>query len=126
MLLKTNTRSFGDVIIVDCAGRIIMGDETALLRHQVKDLLNESRHLVLNLSDINYLDSSGIGTLVGLHSSAAKMGGQIKLAGLTGRVKDVLQIAKLASIFEFYATPEEAASTFNVAAGRTAPAERAG
>ena len=126
MLLKTSTRSQGDVTIIDCYGKIVMGEETAYLRHQVKDLLNESRHIVLNLADVNYMDSSGIGTLVGLYSSARNGGGEIKLAALTGRVKDALQITKLGSIFEFYHTAEEAASTFNRQAGRTVAAEWAG
>jgi len=62
MLLKTSTRSLGGVVIVDCSGKIVMGDETAFLRHQVKDLLNESRQIVLNLAEVNYLDSTGLGT----------------------------------------------------------------
>ena len=126
MLLKTSTRSLGGVVIVDCSGKIVMGDETAFLRHQVKDLLNESRQIVLNLAEVNYLDSSGLGTLVGLFTSARSVGGEIKLAGLTGRVKDLLQITKLVSIFEFYNTAEEAASSFNRQAGRTVAAEWAG
>jgi anti-sigma B factor antagonist len=126
MLLKTSTRSLGGVVIIDCSGRIVMGEETAFLRHQVKDLLNESRQIVLSLAHTDYMDSSGLGTLVGLYSSARNVGGEIKLAGLTQRVKDVLQITKLGSIFEFYDTAEEAASTFNRQAGRTAPVEWAG
>jgi len=126
MLLKTSTRILGDVVIIDCYGKIVMGEETAELRHQVKGLLNESRQIVLNLADVSYIDSSGLGTLVGLYSSARNAGGEIKLAALTGRVKDVLQITKLGSIFEFYDTAEEAAATFSRQAGRTAAAERAG
>jgi len=126
MLLKTSTRSLGGVVIVDCYGKIVMGEETAYLRHQVKDLLGESRQIVLNLAEVNYMDSSGLGTLVGLFSSARSAGGEIKLSALTGRVKDVLQITKLGTIFEFYNTAEEAASTFNRQAGRTAAAEWAG
>ena len=126
MVLKTSTRGLGGVVIVDCSGKIVMGDETAFLRHQVKDLLNESRQIVLNLAEVNYLDSTGLGTLVGLYTSARSAGGEIKLAGLTGRVKDLLQITKLVSIFEFYNTTEEAASSFNRQAGRTVAAEWAG
>jgi len=126
MLLKTSARSLGRVVIIDCSGRIVMGEETAVLRHQVKDLLNESRQIVLSLGEVDYMDSSGLGTLVGLYTSARGMGGEIKLAGLTQRIKDVVQITKLGSIFEFYDTAEEAASTFNRQAGRTVPVEWAG
>jgi len=126
MLLKSSTRSQGGVVIIDCYGRIVMGEETAFLRSQVKDLLNRSRQIVLNLADVNYMDSNGLGTLVGLYTSARSVGGEIKLAGLTGRVKDVLHITKLGLIFEFYDTAEEAASTFNRQAGRTVAAKRAG
>jgi anti-sigma B factor antagonist len=118
LLLRTSTRSLGGVVILDCYGQIVMGEETAFLRHQVKDLLNKSRQIVLNLTEVSYLDSSGLGTLVGLHTSARSVGGEIKLAGLTRRVKDVLQVTKLGSIFEFYDTAEETASTFNRQAGR--------
>ena len=111
-MLKTSTRSLGSVVIVDCYGRIVMGEETASLRQQVKDLLDQSQQIVLNLADVNYIDSSGLGTLVGLYTSARNMGGEIKLAALTARVKDVLQITKLGSIFEFYDTAEQAAASF--------------
>jgi len=125
-MFKTSTRSLGDVVIIDCYGRIVMGEETASLRNQVKDLLSESRQIVLNLADVSYIDSSGLGTLVGLYTSARSVGGEIKLASLTSRVKDVLQITKLGSLFEFYDTAEEAASTFNRQPERTVAARRAG
>jgi len=100
-----------------------MGEEAALLRDQVKGPLNESRQIVVNLAEVDYLDSTGLGTLVGLYTSARSVGSETKLAGLTGRVKDVLQITKLGSIFEFHDTAQEAASTFNRQAGRTVAAE---
>ncbi len=123
MLLQTSTRSFAEALIVDCSGRIVFGDETAFLRHQVKDLLSESKRLVLNLAQVTYIDSSGVGTLVGLFASAKAAGGEIKLAGLTGRVKDVLTITKLATVFESFPTAEEAATSFLEGSGKTAPAE---
>jgi len=117
MLLQTSTRTFENALIVDCSGRIVFGDETAFLRQQVKDLLNESKRIVLNLSHVTYIDSSGVGTLVGLFASVGSAGGEIKLAGLTGRVKDVLAITKLGTVFETFPTAEEAASSFTSAAG---------
>ena len=118
LLLRTSTRTLGDIIILDCHGQIVMGEETAFLRQKTKDLLNKSRQIVLNLGEVSYIDSSGLGALVGLYTSARLVGGEIKLAGLTRRVKDVLQITKLGSIFEFYDTAEEAASAFNRQGGR--------
>ena len=112
MQIKTSTRAFGGTIIIDCSGKIVFGDETAFLRQLVKDLLNESKQIILNLGSVNYIDSSGVGTLVGLNTSVASVGGRLKLAGLTGRVKDVLAITKLGTVFEIYDTPEEAAESF--------------
>ncbi len=126
MLLQTSTRKFGDALIVDCSGKIVIGDETAHLRETVKDLLNKSSKIVLNLGNVNYIDSSGVGTLVGLYASAHSKGAIIKLAALTGRVKDVLQITKLATVFESYTTAEEAASSFVQGAGKATASEFAG
>ncbi len=126
MQLLTSTRTVGNALIVDCSGRIVFGDETAFLRDQVKDLLNHSKRIVLNLGNVHYIDSSGVGTLVGVYASARSAGGEVKLAALTGRVKDVLAITKLGSIFETYSTVEEAAASFNPTAGTTRAAEWAG
>ncbi|MBZ5628551.1 MAG: STAS domain-containing protein [Acidobacteriia bacterium] len=126
MLLRTTSRTFGDAVIVDCAGKIVLGEETAFLHHQVKDLLNESRYLVLNLAQVAYIDSSGVGELVSLFASAQRSGARIVLAALTGRVKDVLQITKLATIFDTYDSAEEAAESFKPRAGLTTEAEFAG
>ena len=112
MQLKTSTRISGGTVIIDCSGKIVFGDETAYLRQLVKDLLNESKQVVLNLNAVNYIDSSGVGTLVGLHMSVESAGGQLKLAGLTGRVRDVLAITKLGTVFETYDTAEEAVASF--------------
>jgi anti-sigma B factor antagonist len=126
MLLRTTSRTFGDAVIIDCEGKIVLGEETAFLHHQVKDLLNESRFLVLNLAQVTYIDSSGVGELVSLFASARRSGARIVLAALTGRVKDVLQITKLATIFDTYGSAEEAAESFKPQAGLTTAAEFAG
>ncbi len=126
MLLQTSTRTVGNALVVDLSGRIVFGEETTRLRDQVKDLLGQSKGIVLNLSRVSYIDSSGVGTLVGVYASARSAGGVIKLAALTGRVKDVLAITKLGSIFETFPTVEEAAASFNPTAGTTRAAEWAG
>ena len=126
MLLHSTSRTFGRAVILDCEGKIVFGEETAFLHHQVKDLLNETKCLVLNLAKVSYIDSSGVGELVGLFASAKRGSARMVLAGLTGRVKDVLQITKLATVFETYPTAEEAAESFKPQAGLTTVAEGAG
>ncbi len=126
MQLKTSTRSFGAVMILDCSGKIVFGEECTWLRDQVKELLVGSMQIVLNLAHVQYIDSSGVGTLAGLYASAKAKGAVLKLAGLTGRVKDVLVITKLGSIFEVYETAEDAAASFNETAGKTKAVEWAG
>ena len=126
MQLQTSTRKFGQATIVDCSGKIVFGEECTLLRDQVKEALGGSKQVVLNLANVHYIDSSGVGTLVGLYASAKAAGVSLKLAALSGRVKDVLVITKLGSIFEMYESAEDAASSFNEAAGRTKAAEWAG
>jgi len=117
------TRYVADVAIVDCSGRIVLGQETASMRQYVKALLTQSPHVVLNLAQVNYVDSSGVGTLVSLYTSARGTGGNIKLAGLGTRVKDVLQITKLGMIFEVFDAAENAAASFNELAGSSSPEE---
>lgn len=123
MPLQLTTRYLGDIAIVDCLGRIVLGDESAALRQHVKELLAESPTVVLNLAQVTYVDSSGVGALISLYTSARNAHGSIKLANLTTRVRDLLQITKLATIFETFDTPEAAAASFNKAAGATAPSE---
>ena len=119
MLLQIKSRSVGSSLILDCEGKIVFGEETALLRHQVRDLLNEYQLIVLNLADVSYIDSAGVGTLVGLYASAENAGSKIAIAGLTGRVKDVLQITKLVTVFHTFATAEEALSNIGRQADST-------
>ena len=123
MALQLATRYLGDVCIVDCTGRILLGDESAAIRDRIKKLLTESPNIVLNLEQVTYVDSAGVGTLMSLYTSAQAQHGSIKLAGLTTRVRDLLQITKLVTIFEIYDTPEAAAASFNKAAGASYPSE---
>ncbi len=121
MLLHTSIRNFGCAVILDCEGKIVFGEETAFFDHQVKDLLNQTKYLVLNLAKVTYIDSWGVGELVALFMSAKRMGKKIVLAALTGRVKDALQITKLATVFETYANAEDAAELFQPGAELAKP-----
>jgi len=96
------------VLIVDCHGRIVFGEESAVLRDTVRKLITENNKIVLNLGGVNYIDSGGLGTLVSLFTTAHTAGGPIKLANLTQRVGDLLQVTKLVTVFEVYSNEEEA------------------
>ena len=112
MQLKISTRIVDDVLIVDCAGRVIFGEESASLRDTVKKLIVEKKRLVLNLSGVTFIDSGGLGTLVALYTTAHGSGGNIKLASLTQRVGDLLHITKLVTIFEVYDDEQQAVDAY--------------
>src|SRR5581483_1797319 len=113
MQLKLSTRKLDDgITVLDCAGRIVFGEESCELRDRVKALLSSGAKLVLNLGEVTYIDSGGLGTLVGLYTSAQQSGGSIKLANLTRRVGDLLQVTKLLTVFEVYDTEQEAVDSF--------------
>ena len=116
MQLRLNTRTQDGVLVVDCAGRIVFGEESGLLRDTVKNLLNENKRIILNLGETNYIDSVGLGTLVSLYTSAQNSGASIKLANLTKRVGDLLQVTKLLTVFEVYDSEEKALDSFKIAA----------
>jgi anti-sigma B factor antagonist len=116
MQLRMSTRSVEGVLVVDCSGRVVFGEESATLRDTVKKLLAESPKVVLNLREVNYVDSGGLGTLVSLYTSARNAGGAVKLANLSKRVGDLLQLTKLLTIFEVFDDEEAAAKSFKDAA----------
>jgi anti-sigma B factor antagonist len=113
MTLKIETRQADGVTIVSCQGRIVFGEEATALREELKRALASTREVVLNLAGVSYIDSGGLGTLVGVYSSARTAGAEIKLTGLGQRLRDVLQITKLVTVFEVYDTEQEAIATFH-------------
>jgi anti-sigma B factor antagonist len=101
MGIKASTRQLEDITIVDLSGQIKLGDGTQVLRDMVKDLLSQGeKKILLNLADVSYIDSSGIGELVGAFTSVRNQGGEMKLLQLTKKVKDVLAITKLLTVFD--------------------------
>jgi len=116
MQFRMSTRTLNGVMVVDCSGRLVFGEESASLRSTVKKLLTQSPKLVLNLHDVSQVDSGGLGTLVSLYTTARSAGGTVKLARLSQRVGDLLQITKLVTIFEVYDDEEKAAKSFGSAA----------
>ena len=116
MQLKLGVRTVEGVAIVDCRGRLLFGEEASALRDTIKNLLAETKHIVINLGECTYIDSGGLGTLVGLYSSAQNSGGTVKLARLQQRVVDLLQVTKLLTVFDVYDTEEQAVRSFAVRA----------
>ena len=103
MDLKVKTREVSGVTVLDLSGKITLGDGSITLRDAVKDAMAKGdKKILLNLADVNYIDSSGIGELVSAFTSMKNAGGSLKLLQLTKKVKDLLQITKLYTVFDVY------------------------
>ena len=103
MSVKLNTRQVGDVSVVDVAGRITLGEGSSALRDTLRELVSKNhKKILLNLGEVSYIDSSGIGELVSGFTTVTNQGGQLKLLNLTKRVKDLLQITKLYTVFDVH------------------------
>ena len=101
MSMKTSTRQVNGITIVDLSGRITLGEGSVLLRDMVRDLVTKGqRKILLNLGDVTYIDSSGIGELVSAFTTVRNQGGELKLLNLTKKVHDLLQITKLYTVFD--------------------------
>ena len=117
MQLKLKKRTVDGILAIEANGRIVFGEESSLLREEIKRAIADGqKRIVLNLGEVNYIDSGGLGTLVALHTSAHNAGGTIKLANLTQRVGDLLQITKLLTVFEVHNSEYEALEAFRKAA----------
>jgi anti-sigma B factor antagonist len=116
MQLKLTTRTKDGILIVECNGRIVFGEESSFLRDTVKAAVADSNKIVLNLGNVTYIDSGGLGTLVALRTTAQNAGGTIKLTNLTDRVTDLLQVTKLLTVFDVYNSEAEAIESFRKAA----------
>jgi anti-sigma B factor antagonist len=98
--MKISTRQVDGITVIDARGRITLGDGDALLRETIGELLaNNHRKLLLNLAEVSYIDSSGLGVLVGAYTTVRKQGGELQLLNLTKRVRNLLQITKLYTVF---------------------------
>ncbi|MGQ9635322.1 MAG: STAS domain-containing protein [Bryobacteraceae bacterium] len=113
MSIQVTNRQVGDVTVVDVAGRITLGEGASALRENIRDLVAKgNKKILLNLSDVSYIDSSGIGELVSAFTTVTNQGGTLKLLGLTKRVKDLLQITKLYTVFEVFDSEPIAVRSF--------------
>ena len=113
MSLRATHRDAGQVTVVDLSGRIILGDGSALLRKTIRGLLDDQRRrILLNLADVDYIDSSGIGELVSGFTAVKNQGGDLKLLHLTKKVRDLLQITKLYTVFDVFSDESSAVRSF--------------
>ncbi|MGH9412297.1 MAG: STAS domain-containing protein [Terriglobales bacterium] len=120
-MIKVTCRRIDSVTVVDLGGRITLGEGATVLRETIRDLLAKGENqILLNLGDVSYIDSSGLGELVGGFSLVRKSGGDLKLLKLTRKVHDLLQITKLYTVFDVQDDEARAIATF---AAPDAPAE---
>lgn len=117
MALTAKARESGNVAIVDLHGKITLGENTGILRDELRSLLAQGKkNIVLNMKDVSYVDSAGLGELVGAYTTAANQGGAVKLLHLQGKMKDLLQITKLETIFPTFDDEQQAVSSFGARA----------
>lgn len=113
MQLKMSKKTVDGILVIICSGRIVFGEESSELRELVKAAVHDgAKRIVLNLGDVNYIDSGGLGTLVALHTTAHNAGATIKLANLTKRVGDLLQVTKLLTVFDVSNSEYDALESF--------------
>jgi anti-sigma B factor antagonist len=110
---KSTARETGGAAVIDISGRITLGEGSAMLREMIRDLLIKGqKKIVLNLAEVNYIDSSGIGELVSGYTAVRNQGGELKLLHLTRKVHDLLQITKLYTVFDVHSDEQAAISSF--------------
>ncbi len=113
MSFRATARDAGSVSVLDVSGRITLGEGSAKLREMLRDLLEKGqKRIVLNLGDVGYIDSSGIGELVSSYTTVKNQGGELKLLHLTKKVHDLLQITKLYTVFDVHSDEQTALRSF--------------
>ncbi|MCS6885719.1 MAG: STAS domain-containing protein [Acidobacteriota bacterium] len=113
MSLVINQRTIGEVTILDLSGKITIGVGNVQLREAIKKLLEAgNKKILLNLADVSYVDSSGIGELVHSFTTTSNAGGTLKLLNLTKKIQDLLAITKLLTVFETFSNEDEAVASF--------------
>jgi anti-sigma B factor antagonist len=113
MALKINVRDVDGIGVVGLDGRVVLGDESNALREQVKKMLAAGKKkIVLNMDNVTYIDSAGLGALVAAHHSARTQGASLKLSNLGSKFQEILQVTKLLTVFEVYDSEAAAISSF--------------
>src|SRR5919201_4615699 len=112
--MQITERTVGDVMVVDVAGRVTLGDGgDTILKDKLRSLVQQGhRKLLLNLADVAYVDSAGLGAIVQSYTTVTNQGGSLKLLNVTKRIKDLLTITKLITVFDTYENEAEAITSF--------------
>jgi anti-sigma B factor antagonist len=114
--MQIHQRSVGDVTIIDINGKMTLGEGDELLRDKVNSLIQQGqRKLILNLAEVPYIDSAGLGEIVRTYTTVSRQGGSLKLLNLTKRIQDLLLITKLLTVFETFESEEDAIKSFGSA-----------
>ena len=115
--MQIEERAIGDVVVLDLKGKITLGEGDELLKDKVNSLVNQGKKkIVLNLADVPYIDSAGLGEVVRTYTTVSRQGGSLKLLHLTKRITDLLSITKLLTVFETYDSENEAVRSFSTSA----------
>jgi anti-sigma B factor antagonist len=115
--MQIEERTVGDVVILDLKGRITLGDGDELLKDKVNSLVNQGhRKIILNLAEVPYVDSAGLGEIVRTYTTVSRQGGSLKLLNLTKRITDLLSITKLLTVFETFESENDAVRSFTASA----------
>jgi len=115
--MQIEERAVGDVVVLDLKGRVTLGDGDELLKDKVNSLVNRGfKKIVLNLAEVPYVDSAGLGEIVRTYTTVSRQGGSLKLLNLTKRISDLLSITKLLTVFETFDTENEALKSFQASA----------
>jgi len=111
--MKIESRTVGEITILDCSGKITLGEGTMTVRNTVREVVkNGGKKIILNLGDVSYIDSSGIGELVSTYTTVVNQGGKLKLLNLTKKIHELLQITKLLTVFQVFEDENAAIASF--------------
>src|SRR5438876_12255677 len=115
--MQIEERAVGDVVVLDLKGKITLGEGDELLKDKVNSLVNQGqKKIILNLAEVPYLDSAGLGEVVRAYTTVSRQGGSLKLLGLTKRITDLLAITKLLTVFETFEADNDAVKSFSASA----------
>jgi anti-sigma B factor antagonist len=115
--MQIEERAVGDVVVLDLKGRVTLGEGDQLLKDKVNSLVNQGRkRIVLNLAGVPYVDSAGLGEIVGTYTTVSRQGGSLKLLNLTKKITDLLAITKLLTVFETFDSENDAVRSFSASA----------